>query len=157
MGRRWPDRDPRPGLPRRVAAQRREYQPLGHRWPVRGDRADGTAYLVHAGTDSLITALTLEGLRPGYPIRVDGLASAPTFGPDGRLFVTVEATDASTGDAVTDSNSQVVAFTRDGRIARGWPADVPFDTWTRSGDGGAMAERPIAAPDGSVYVVFQAP
>jgi len=114
---------------------------------------DGAAYLVNAGTDSLITALTLEGLRPGYPIRIDGSASAPSFGPDGGFFVTVEATDAATGDTLVDSKATVVAYTPDGRVVGGWPVDIPVETWTRSGDGGAMAARPIAAPNGSVYVV----
>jgi len=112
---------------------------------------DGAAYLVSAGAESLITALTLSGLRPGYPIRIDGLASAPAFGPSGRLFVTVEATDAS-GEVLADSRSKVAAFAGDGSAARGWPVDVPFDAWKRSGDGGAFVEQPVTAPDGTVYV-----
>ena len=112
---------------------------------------DGTAHVLDSGDESTITAITLDGTMPGYPVRLDGLASLPAFAPDGRWFATVE--EAAAGDAVTDGTARVFAFTTAGRPLDGWPAQVPIDTWTRVGDGGAVVDPPVVTRDGWIYVV----
>jgi len=42
-----------------------------------------------ATLSSLVTALDLGGLRPGWPVEIDGMASRPAFDAAGRIHVTV--------------------------------------------------------------------
>lgn len=66
-------------------------------WP--GDRwaigPDGVAYGVQGSVASQkvgeVTAIDLAGVRAGWPISIDGIASAPTFDRDGRIVLTVAA------------------------------------------------------------------
>jgi hypothetical protein len=116
---------------------------------------DGTAYVVAFDEHTTISALTVDGLRPGYPISVDGWASVPSFGPGGRFHVTVDA--YSEGAFVRDSSSQVIAFTRDGRIASGWPVQIPIDTTTGWPEGAGPPRPPVSAPNGSVYIAAGPP
>ena len=76
----------------------------------------------------------------------------PSFGPGGRFYVTVD--DYGPTFEPDDLSSQVFAFTRDGRIARGWPVRIPIATWTSSPEGPGPPRLPqVMAPDGTVYVV----
>jgi len=111
---------------------------------------DGTAYVMEYSDESAtqITAVDLGGARPGWPIRIDGYASRPAFGPEGRIYVTVGMPGSS--------SSQVLAFTRDGRAIPGWPAELPVAApveWY--GEGDMPPAAPVVAPDGSAYVVTE--
>ena len=114
---------------------------------------DGTAYLMtytYAADDHAteITAADLGGLKPGWPIRVGGEASAPSLGPDGRIYLTVGQPGGS--------SSQVLAFARDGKAVTGWPVKLPVaapSVW--SGHGEQPPAAPVVAPDGSAYFVTQ--
>ena len=111
---------------------------------------DGTAYVAGYSDDSAtqITAVNLGAARPGWPIRIKGLASKPSFGPDGRIYVTV--------GQPTGSSSQVLVFTRDGKAIPGWPAELPVAApveWNGAGDPPPGA--PVVASDGSAYVVTE--
>jgi hypothetical protein len=117
---------------------------------------DGTVYAVDI-YESGIVAVDMDGPRPGWPVHTDGLASNPAFGSGGRVYVMVEATAQFPWEPLADSTSTVVAFTREGDTVRGWPVDVPLDTWWRGGEGGAWVPPPVTAPDGSVYVVARSP
>lgn len=113
---------------------------------------DGAAYvvgLVDGGMRSTIWALDLDGVRPGFPvdIEVEGWPSSPAFGPDGRVYVTVD----DPGDE-GPASSRVVALSAYGRVARGWPVAVPIDTWTTFGDPTAPPFPPVVASDGTVFV-----
>ena len=114
---------------------------------------DGTVYLMtytYAADDyaTEIAAADHEGLLPGWPVRVSGYASAPSLGPDGRIYVTVGHRSGS--------SSQVLAFARDGKAIPGWPAGLPVAAppqW--SGHGERPPAAPVVASDGSAYVVTE--
>lgn len=125
---------------------------------------DGTAYLVSyqgSGTPgnvyhTLVSALDLDGLRPGYPVRVDASASVPAFGLGGRVYLAADKSDYTAATA-TDSSSQVIALDPGGRIADGWPVDLPIDTAAGDSEGVGAPLPPLVRPDGSVYVVAGSP
>ena len=115
---------------------------------------DGTAYVVGGIDETLVSALTLDGLATGWPISVTGWASVPSFGRDGRLYVTAARWPIDDEGRITARpSSQVYAFTRDGRLVRGWPVRLPIDTTLPAPDVASRPLPPIVAPDGSVYVV----
>lgn len=125
---------------------------------------DGTAYLVSyqgSGTPgnvyhTLVSALGLDGLRPGYPVRVEASASVPAFGAGGRVYLAADKSDYTAATA-TDSSSQVIALDPGGRIADGWPVDLPIDTAAGDSEGVGAPLPPLVRPDGSVYVVAGSP
>ena len=125
---------------------------------------DGTAYLVNyvgGGTpgvayQTMLSGLTLDGLRPGYPLKIDGSASVPAFGADGRVYVAVDKADYTVATG-SDSSSQVMAFTPDGRFVDGWPVELPIDTGMGDMEGIGAPLQPLGAPDGSVSVVGGGP
>lgn len=112
---------------------------------------DGTVYVMAYSPDysaTEISAADLEGLLPGWPIRINGFASAPSAGPDGRVYVAVGLPGGS--------SSQVLAFASDGRAVPGWPVELPVAApweWDGAGDGPLAA--PAVASDGSAYVVTE--
>ena len=112
---------------------------------------DGTAYAMAYSDDSAtqVIAVDLGGVRPGWPIRIDGYASRPAFGPDGRIYMTV--------GVLGSSSSQVLAFTRDGRAIPGWPAELPVAAPADWDGAGAIftTSAPVVASDGSAYVVAE--
>jgi hypothetical protein len=100
----------------------------------------------HSATQ--ITAGDLGGARPGWPIRIDGYASRPAFGPDGRIYVTVGRSGGS--------SSRVLVFTAEGRSVPGWSTGLPVAAprvWDGAGEPPPAA--PVVAPDGSAYLVTQ--
>jgi len=121
---------------------------------------DGTAYLIsYVGGgqlgnawETMLSALTLDGLQRGYPLRIDGSASVPAFGPDGRIYVAVDRADY-TVETGSDSSSQVVAIEADGRTVDGWPVELPIDTGFGGSEGIGAPLIPVVAPDGYVTVV----
>ena len=116
---------------------------------------DGTAYVMayaYAADGSaivtVIAAADLAGLKPGWPIRVGGEASAPSLGPDGRIYLTVGQPGGSA--------SQLLAFARDGKAVPGWPVNLPVaapSVW--SGHGQRPPAAPVVARDGSAYLVTE--
>lgn len=110
---------------------------------------DGIAYDV----DSKVTAFDMDGLRPGWPVAVDGVPSRPAFGPDGRIYLTVTVNDPD-----APATTRLVAIDRGGRVVVE-SAPLPIAgtlAWTGAGpDNRPIA--PLVAPDGSVaYVIGQA-
>ena len=111
---------------------------------------DGTAYAMAYSDDhsaTQITAVDLGGARPGWPIRIKGYASTPSFGPDGRLYLTVELPGGG--------KSRVVALSRSGKAIAGWPVELPIAApvaWNGAGD---VLAAPVVAPDGSAFVVAE--
>ena len=124
---------------------------------------DGTAYLVaYVGGgqpgeawQTMLSGLSLDGLPPGYPLKIDGSASVPAFGADGRIYIAVDRADYTA--ASVDSSSQVMAMDPDGRIADGWPVELPIDTGFGDSEGIGAPLPPLVAPDGSVTVVSGGP
>ena len=111
---------------------------------------DGTAYAMAYSDDSAtqMIAVDLGGLRPGWPIRIDGYASRPAFGPGGRIYVTVGLPDGS--------STQVLVFTPEGRSVPGWSTELPVAAprvWDGAGDPPPAA--PVVASNGSAYVVTE--
>jgi hypothetical protein len=107
---------------------------------------DGTAYHENM-VDGEITAFDLDGLRPGWPVRLGGSLSALGFGPDGRVLVTVAAGGAtrlvvlgSGGETLTTS----AALPMEG--LSGWSGAGP--------DGRPMA--PLVGDDGTALVIGEA-
>jgi hypothetical protein len=108
---------------------------------------------------SVITAFDLAGPRPGWPARVDGVASAPAFGPEGHLYLTV--------GSYTKAASRTVVLDRDGQIVPGGSRELPIATagyiemeghWTPGpplvgADGTAFVSgAPANAPENTVVV-----
>jgi hypothetical protein len=112
---------------------------------------DGTVYVMaysphYSATE--ISAADLEGLLPGWPIRINGFASASSVGPDGRVYVTVFRRGSS--------SSQVLAFASNGRAVPGWPVELPVAApWEWDGAGDRPPAAPVVAFDGSGYVVTE--
>ena len=114
-------------------------------WPVVLG-PDGTAYHENMA-DGEITAFDLDGLRPGWPVRLGGSLSALGFGPDGRVLVTVAAAGATRlvvlgagGETLATSD----AFSMEG--VSGWSGAGP--------DGRPMA--PLVGADGTSVVIGEA-
>ena len=96
------------------------------------------------------TRVALVGLdgKPakGWPITLDGAASAPAFGPDGTIYFTLLAS----------SESRVLAFDATGRTKPGWPVRVTGDPLTVAAAGTEpLLPQPPIVGDGAVYVATQ--
>jgi hypothetical protein len=115
-------------------------------WPV-AIGPEGIAYRSAAGE---ITAFDLDGVRAGWPVRVEGMLSGLAFGPDGRIYLTSSADGSGT--------SRLLAFDRDGRAVPLASEELPFvgaSAWSGAGpDGRPLA--PLVAGDGTVFVVGEA-
>jgi outer membrane protein assembly factor BamB len=119
---------------------------------------DGVAYgVASASMDpspqewlSSITALDLSGVRAGWPITMDDIASGPAFGPDGRIALT----SASSGQRT----SRILLVDRDRVAVSAISAAIPIATVDEahfSDTGGCVTfipETPLLAPDGTIVV-----
>jgi hypothetical protein len=109
---------------------------------------DGTGYQV-AYTDSAteITAFALNGVRAGWPVRIEGYSSGPAFGPDGRIYVTGAPADSS------NTRTLISIFDPDGRSvpfeSRLLPATV-MSTWSGAGPG---LPATFVSPDGTAFIL----
>ena len=132
--------------------------PMLEAWPE--DRwaigPDGVAYGVHGSSASVsasqVTAIDSGGVRGGWPISIEGIASAPAFARDGRLILTVALPGPGFGSSrvvmvdgegnVTDQSAEllietgVLPPTADGAYECGVPVPRP----------------PLNAGDGRIYV-----
>jgi outer membrane protein assembly factor BamB len=93
---------------------------------------------------SRITALDLNGMRAGWPISFDGVASQPAIAPDGRIVVTVGSIDRST--------SRVLVFDPAGKGASAVSPELPIATADSGVDCGSPMQRPLISQRGSTYV-----
>jgi len=114
---------------------------------------DGTIYTqdIDDGATA-IAATTLDGVRDGWPVRVSGWASVPSFGPGGRIYVTVDSPEGWAA-TLSDSASDVIAFTSDGRTSIGWPVRIPIDTWRACPEGACAPNPPVITSSGAAYIV----
>jgi hypothetical protein len=122
--------------------------PAADSWMV-GLGPDGIAYLVEEvpnsslATAARITAFDLAGVRLGWPVSLDGQASRPAFGPDGRIYLTVG----------TENTSQVVVLDGDGTSIFDVSPVLEIATARLGVDCGAGAPHsPIVAGDGTTFV-----
>ena len=111
--------------------------------------ADGIAYrLTFSGTTAAIrteiTGFDLDGIRTGWPVTVDGIASQPVVGPDGGLVARLMKPGLS---------SHVVFIGPAGAAEVTASADLPIDPLDDRTGAGAVLLGPIVAADGSAWVV----
>jgi outer membrane protein assembly factor BamB len=124
---------------------------------VFGIGPDGAGYDVQPGAasfegpdePSLISALDASGLRAGWPVSIDGVASAPAFGPGGRIVLSVGSTPRQ--------STRILIFDRDGQAASARSPELPIATVDKNaGDTGGcpvgMPEAPVVAKDGTIFV-----
>ena len=124
---------------------------------VLGIGPDGVGYDVDPGaasadgtdTPSAITALDLSGVRAGWPVSIDGIASAPAFGPRGRIVLTVASSVRRT--------SRVLVFDREGEAVSAGSAELPIatvdeNTGETGGCGVGSPQAPLVAHDGTIFV-----
>jgi len=105
-----------------------------------GGWGDGSAEM------SQITALDLDGVRRGWPVKIDRIASGPAFGPGGQIVVTV--------GSFVRSASRVLAFDRDGKAVPTSSPELPIATAELRSDcsAGANPRPPLVAQDGTIFV-----
>jgi hypothetical protein len=88
------------------------------------------------------------GIPSGWPVSFDGLASGPTFGPDGRIALTVASIGRNT--------SRVLAF--DGKAVMASSSELPIATGVVVFADGAYEcgqprpRPPLVAQDGTIFV-----
>ena len=101
-----------------------------------------------AGTTSELLAVGFGGIPSGWPVSFDGLASGPTFGPDGRLALTVASIGRNTSRVLTFDGKAVVARSRELPIATGVVvfADGAYEC------GQPRPRPPLVAQDGTIFV-----
>jgi len=94
---------------------------------------------------SRITALDTSGVQVGWPLSIDGIASGPAFGPDGRVVLTV--------GSFVEARSRVFAYNRDGEAELAVSAELSIATAQSGVDCIAWSpEAPIVAQDGTIFV-----
>jgi len=98
-----------------------------------------------------IAAIGTDGNpKPGWPVSIPGSASAPAFGADGTIYLTLGASGAT---------SSVLALDPAGRTKPGWPAKLPAGYRALS-QTGAWHAPDIAEPatpglNGTLYVAAE--
>jgi hypothetical protein len=113
------------------------------------DVAPGAASFEEPDGPSSIAAMDASGLRAGWPVSIDGVASAPAFGPAGRIVLSVGSTRRQT--------TRILAFDREGTAAAARSAELPLATIDKNtGDTGGctvgMPAAPIVAQDGTIFI-----
>jgi hypothetical protein len=90
---------------------------------------------------SQITALDISGVREGWPVKIDGIASGPAIGRGGRIVLTV-------GSFVRDT-SRVLVVDRDGKVVS---AELPIATAESGIDCVPGMQAPLVSQDGTIFV-----
>jgi hypothetical protein len=135
-----------------------DHVPMLETWPP-GRWAigpDGVAYGVQGsvGSEAIsqLMAIDDDGMREGWPISIDGIASTPAFAADGRVVLTVAFPGPGSG------SSRVVVVDREGHVADR-SAELLIETGvlrpTSDGSyecGVPVPRSPLVAPDGRIYV-----
>jgi hypothetical protein len=114
--------------------------------------SDGLAYRVafSGGPDTeqtAITAIDFDGQRPGWPVTVDGIASQPVAGPDGRLFITRRLGQGASARA------QTMTIDPAGGEATAASDGLPIDPLDDRTGAGSEVLTPMVAADGATIVV----
>ena len=115
---------------------------------------DGTGYLLAlppsaATADTKITAFDLNGVRPGWLVRVTGWVTELAFGPKGRLYVT----EGQEGKRY----SRILVFGPDGRSLSIGSDALPVaatNDYQGAGPIGGLAP-PVVAGDGTSFFVSE--
>ncbi len=112
--------------------------------------ADGLGYRLRFtdGPDPIrteITAFDVDGVRPGWPVTVDGITSQPVAAPDGTLAVV-----RLTKPGLT---SQVLWLSADGGAPVATSGDLPLDPRDDRTGAGSVLLGPILGADGTAWVV----
>ena len=115
---------------------------------------DGTGYLLAlppsaATADTKITAFDLNGVRPGWLVRVTGWVTELAFGPKGRLYVT----EGQEGKRY----SRILVFGPDGRSLSIGSDALPVaatNDYQGAGPIGGLAP-PVASGDGTSFFVSE--
>jgi len=107
------------------------------------------AYDMATGSDSQVVRSRIAAIgkdgrpEPGWPLTLPGGISAPSFGPDGTLYL-------------LNGYSKVIALGPDGRVRPGWPVMLPEGDAAISATGGFhapnIAQPPVVDDRGTVYV-----
>jgi hypothetical protein len=121
-----------------------------HRFAVSGARYSGPAI------ETQIGAVDAAGrFYPGWPVKLDGPASSPTFGPDGTVYMT-RGTSYGPGSQGSSPSATILALDRAGNARPGWPRSLPTGYWVLGSlpaVAQAASDPPVVAADGSVYVI----
>jgi hypothetical protein len=121
----------------------------GDEWAV---GPDGLAYGAVPVTGSIegsaevsrIAAVDLSGMRSGWPVNIDGIASGPAFGPDGKIVLTVGSFAGRT--------SRVAVFAAGGTAVSALSPSLPIDTAETGVDcTPGSPEPPVVAQDGTTF------
>jgi hypothetical protein len=120
-------------------------------WAVAPDGiAYGSVWDPELPPASRITAVDAAGERPGWPVELDGRASAPAFAPDGRIVVAVGLFEPQA--------SRILVLDRSGTAATATPAELPISTVLPLGGGdldcgpSGSPRAPIVGDDGTIFV-----
>jgi len=129
-------------------------------WQAMDAGPDGTVYawtwVLAAGSDTEVATTRIAAIgadgnpKAGWPVSIAGSASAPAFGTDGTVYLTLGPSGAT---------SSVLALDPSGHTKAGWPVELPSG-YTALSDGGAWHERDVAqAPtpgaNGTLYVAAE--
>jgi hypothetical protein len=126
-------------------------------WKHRFATSSGARYSGPA-VETQIAAVDDAGhFYPGWPVKLDGPASPPTFGPDGTVYVT-RGTSYGPGQpgAANTAAATILALGRNGTLKAGWPVSLPTGYWVLGSTPGvsqAASDPPVITPNGSVYVI----
>ena len=122
----------------------------GDEWVI---APDGIAYGVSWPVDddpSQMMAIDHEGVRPGWPVEIDGSVSLPTFTDSGRAIVTVGST--------LRARTLVYLYEDDISAGPAWGQPLPMRTVEPQGNMGCTSGTPlppILAADGTMIVVSE--
>lgn len=129
-------------------------------WQAIGAAPSGAVYAwtwdLAAGSDTKVVRTRIAAIgtdgkpKPGWPVSIPGSASAPAFGADGTIYLTLGASGAT---------SSVLALDPAGRTKPGWPAKLPagYSALSQTGAWHApdVAEPAIPGADGTLYVAAE--
>ena len=152
-----PDGAPRPGWPLHGwASMTFDLSGRIYVWKHRFATSAGARYSGPA-IETQIGAVDAAGrFYPGWPVKLNGPASQPAFGPDGTVYVT-RGTSYGPGSAGELGTSAVIlALDRTGNARPGWPVALPVGYWalgSMPGVNQAASDPPVIAADGSVHVI----